>query len=222
MKFTLMMIMSSLLAMASTNADRRVGSLNNGRPLIVKALEGTIKTGFAAIGGETSGIMIDTDKGLKEIKAINMAVNAKIADYEDKNVVVTGYEKDVYGVERGLRKVFMVLEVYPLDQLDVRPLPPTEDNRICTAVFSYMKNPVTGECLPASNGCKINELAEKGFEKVRSCEDSFTPPVSFPGVCTAEFAYMKNPVTGECQSASNGCVIGSLAEAGFEKVNSCD
>jgi hypothetical protein len=74
----------------------------------VTSIEGTLKMGIVAIGGETTGIAIMTEDGLVEVDFSNYEGLIKLSNLDGKRVELYGDSEMRYSIERGFRKVFII------------------------------------------------------------------------------------------------------------------
>jgi hypothetical protein len=70
-------------------------------------LQGEIKTGIYAIGGETTGVILKTEKGVFELVLSRNQV-AEIEENDDMLYEVSGIVYIKQGVERGARRILVV------------------------------------------------------------------------------------------------------------------
>lgn len=74
----------------------------------VTSIEGTLKMGIVAIGGETTGIAIMTEEGLVEVDFSDYEGSMNLSDLNGKRVELYGESEMRHSIERGFRKVFIV------------------------------------------------------------------------------------------------------------------
>src|SRR5205823_7350789 len=73
-------------------------------------LRGTIKTGIVAIGGETTGTIIDTKDGAYEL-AVPKELRKEVDDLNKKTAIVTGVLNTKKGLAIKLRKIVTIESV---------------------------------------------------------------------------------------------------------------
>src|SRR3712207_4704396 len=103
-----------LLALASLTAqeDRdKAPQAAQGKPV---ALRGTLRTGIVAIGGETTGIILETKQGTFELSlGRNSRLHAVAEKLDGKRVDVTGTLRVREGVEVRQRRIITVNSLKP-------------------------------------------------------------------------------------------------------------
>jgi len=72
---------------------------------------GTVHTGIVAVGGETTGIVLETTKGKFELKAATDPVLRDLKKADGKNVTVRGTLARQPGVEKSERVIITVTKV---------------------------------------------------------------------------------------------------------------
>jgi hypothetical protein len=72
---------------------------------------GTLHLGIVAVGGETTGIVLETPKGTFELKAANDGIAAAFKKLDKQKVVVTGTLHRQPGVEVKERVIVTVTKV---------------------------------------------------------------------------------------------------------------
>jgi hypothetical protein len=72
-------------------------------------IDGVLKTGVMAIGGESTGIVLTTDRGAFEL-VFPAAKLAEIQKLEGKKIQIQGKKFTLEGPERGKRTVIAVLK----------------------------------------------------------------------------------------------------------------
>ena len=99
-KALLFALLGSLLALSAVAAD------GEGKKVEVK---GKLRTGIVAIGGETTGIILETDQGTFELDpGKSRELREKAAKLDGKMVAITGILHVREGVEVKARKIIAV------------------------------------------------------------------------------------------------------------------
>ena len=148
--------------------------------------------GVAAIGGESTGMMIRGNGFGTEVRGSVKEINELLYnEYLDQGKVILakGYFETIHGVEIPSRKVFVIVSLYEQvsDERFFRPFPmprpvPTpfpkplpapgriEVGHVCGLGGPLMQNPETGQCIQSMNTCETGRLTARGFESVEACE----------------------------------------------------
>lgn len=164
-------IMLFMLALTSVQArnfhkpgDRQMGSL--GTDGEVRMLSGTLVSIFA-IGGETSGILLQTEEGSFELNSHDEAILKDLYSLLDSRVTVTvdGQLETVFGVEIPSRQVLFVEQLVKEDRGQISVTMPM----MCGMGGPLMINPETNECVQSLSTCETAKLREEGFIYTDSC-----------------------------------------------------
>lgn len=103
-KQTLVLIVAAVFGMAMM-----VNAQKDKDP--VEEWTGTLRLGIQAIGGETTGIVLETPKGKFELKAANDGIAAAFKKLDKQKVVVKGTLRRQPGVEVKERAIITVTKV---------------------------------------------------------------------------------------------------------------
>jgi len=108
-------------AMAETFGPPKNGPPKNGpakdndqEQVIPIELRGTIKTGVVAVGGETTGIILQTKDGVYEL-VVPKSLLALVNKLNGKEAIVTGMPVIRQGVELGQRRLLFVVTIVAAD-----------------------------------------------------------------------------------------------------------
>jgi len=72
---------------------------------------GRVRTGMMAIGGETTGILLVTDRDQIELQPADQAMRQRLQDLNGKTVTIRGTLETVRGVEIRSRRIIKVTEI---------------------------------------------------------------------------------------------------------------
>jgi hypothetical protein len=92
-----------------------LSAVTAGRPAQKVELKGKLRTGVVAIGSETTGTVLDTDKGRFELDVgKDRGLRAGVPQLDGKAVVVTGTLTVRKGVEVAERRIVAVRTLEPV------------------------------------------------------------------------------------------------------------
>jgi hypothetical protein len=114
---TIVIATATLAACTAASSDPRASAPateNKKQDTTVTTYSGTLRTGIMAIGGETTGVLLETTAGTFELDLRqNADANAKAESLDGKKVVVTGEYRPRAGVEVKERRIVIVRSLQP-------------------------------------------------------------------------------------------------------------
>jgi len=106
---------AAISSCSGTGEDRKMPTSENKKQDVpVTTYTGTLRTGMMAIGGETTGVLLETSAGTFELDLRQSEeANAKAESLNGKKVVVTGDYRPRAGVEVKERRIIVVRTLQP-------------------------------------------------------------------------------------------------------------
>jgi hypothetical protein len=80
-------------------------------PTAARLWTGTLRTGIVAVGGETTGIVLETPEGRVELQSATDAIRAQLQGLNGKSVTVRGTLTVRAGVEVRERRIVLVTDI---------------------------------------------------------------------------------------------------------------